>query len=495
MPEPYFREEPIAKRIVEQLRLIFDPRSVAVIGASGVPYKWGGMMIQRLSLTGFKGAIYPINPRENEIQGLPVYRTVLDVPHEIDLAVITVRAEAVPQAMRECVQKGIKGAVVISAGFAETGNHGRALQDEIREIARQGDLRFVGPNCVGIWSAASGLNFSLSSVPSKGVIGFISQSGTLGRVFAQVASNRGYGLSKFVSVGNQADLDIADYLEYMANDADTKVIVMYIEGFSDGRKLLRAARGIAGKKPVIVYKAGKNRAIARVAMSHTAAVAGEDRIFDAMCQQVGFIRASELLSSLDMAAILTRQPLPKGNRVGILGTGGQCVVLSDICVSMGMEVPELSNEEAAFIISEIEFPPHAPTPSNPVDFAGSNRTALMEAKVLNKLAQFNHIDALISNTPVTFLRADSVSTAEQEQLEAEAGELLAAIPQKYGKPMVTIGFGDLISTGGPLQQSLDSAGITSYLSPEEAVRALHTLMKYADIRKQFSQEQTARVNT
>jgi len=476
----------MAESITEQLRRIFDPRSVAVVGASGVPHKWGGMMIERLSLAGYRGAIYPINPREKEIQGLPVYRTVLDVPHEIDLAVITVRAEQVSQAIRDCVQKGIKGAVIISAGFAETGSHGRALQDEVTDIARQGGLRFVGPNCVGIWSVSSGLNFALSAIPTKGGIGFISQSGTLGRVFAQVAHDKGYGLSKFVSVGNQADLDVADYLAYMADDPDTKVIVMYIEGFSDGRKLFQVARGMAGQKPVIVYKAGKNRAIARVAMSHTAAVAGEDRIFDALCRQVGFHRANELYSTLDMAAILTRQPLPRGNRIGILGTGGQCVVLSDICVSMGLEVPELSDEDATFVISDIEFPPHAPAPRNPVDFAGSGRDALMEARVLNRMAQLDYIDGLISNTPVTFLQDAATRTAEQEKRDAEAGELLTAIPQKYEKPLINIGFGNLASTGAALYKTLQEAGITAYLTPEEAVRAMHVLVKYAEIRKQFS---------
>jgi len=449
------------------------------------------MMIQRLFLTEYRGAIYPINPREDEIQGLPAYRTVLDVPHDIDLAVITVRAEAVPQAMLECVQKGIKGAVVISAGFAETGNHGRVLQDEITRIAREGGLRFVGPNCVGLWSAASGLNFSVSSVPVSGHIGFISQSGTLGRVFAQVASQKGYGLSKFVSVGNQADLDVADYLEYMTDDPDTKVIVMYIEGFSDGRKLFDVARRVAGRKPVIVYKAGKNQAIARIAMSHTAAIAGEDRIFNSLCRQVGFIRASNLYGCLDMADILTRQPLPRGRRIGILGTGGLCVVLSDICVSMGMEVPELTDADVTFVISGIEFPPHAPPPRNPVDFAGSNRTALMEAKVLNKLAQLDYIDGLISNTPVTFLRDASTASAEQDKLESEAGELLTAIPQIYNKPFVTIGLGDLVHTGGLLKQALDGTGIVAYPSPEETVRAMDTLVRYAEIKKQFAEEPAA----
>jgi len=451
-------------------------------------------MIQSLYLTKYEGAIYPINPNEKEIQGLPVYRTVLDVPDEIDLAVITVRAELVPQAMRECVQKGIKGAVVISADFAETGDHGRALQEEITDIARQGDLRFVGPNCNGIWSTASNLNLVLHSIPHKGPISFVSQSGTLVGTFANVATMKGYGLSKLISVGNQADLDVADYLEYLADDPDTKAIVMYIEGFSDGRKLFRVAREMAGEKPVIVYKAGRNPAIARVAMSHTASIAGEDRIFDAMCQQVGLIRSNDLLGSLDMAAILTRQPLPKGKRVGILGTGGQCVVLADTCVSMGMEVPELRNEDISFIISEVEFPPHAPTPRNPVDFAGSNRTAAMEANVLNKLAQLDYIDAVISNTPMTFRPTGRNATAEQIKLDTEAGELLTAIPQKFGKPVVTLGFGGFGGFHGAseLQKTLDETGILSYPTPEEAVRAMYTLMKYADIKRQFTEEQTVK---
>lgn len=265
----------------------------------------------------------------------------------------------------------------------------------------------------------------LHSIPHKGPISFISQSGTLVGTFANVATIKGYGLSKLISAGNQADLDVADYLEYLADDPDTKAIVMYVEGFSDGRKLFRVAREMAGKKPVVVYKAGKNPAIARVTMSHTASIAGEDRIFDAMCQQVGLIRANDLLGSLDMAAILTRQPLPKGKRVGILGTGGQCVVLADTCVSMGMEVPELRNEDISFIISEVEFPPHAPTPRNPVDFAGSNRTASMEANVLNKLAQLDYIDGVISNTPITFRPTGRNATAEQIKFDTEAGELLA----------------------------------------------------------------------
>jgi acyl-CoA synthetase (NDP forming) len=228
--------------ISEQLRPIFAPRSVAVIGASGVPLKWGNNIILSMQNAGYKGTIYPINPREKIILGLPVYQSLLDVPDQIDLAVITIRAEQVPQAMRECIKKSIKGAVLITAGFAETGSHGQALQEEVSRIARQGGIRFVGPNCLGIYSGDANLNMFLPGEVPRGSIGFISQSGTFGAIFAQAAASRGCGLSKFISAGNQADLDVADYLEYLANDPETKVVVMYVEGLRDGKKLFNVGK-------------------------------------------------------------------------------------------------------------------------------------------------------------------------------------------------------------------------------------------------------------
>jgi acyl-CoA synthetase (NDP forming) len=457
-----------------------------VIGASGVPFKWGNDIILSMQIGGYQGTIFPINPREEKILGLPVYRSVLDVPDRIDLAVICIRTEQVPQAMRECLQKGIKGAVLITAGFAEIGSRGQALQEEVTGIARQGGLRFVGPNCMGIYSAAANLNLSLPAEVPKGSIGFISQSGTFGGIFARAAASRGCGLSSFISAGNQADLDVADYLEYLADDPATEVVVMYIEGLRDGKKLFNVGRKIAGRKPVIIYKAGKNPSIARVTLSHTASIAGEDSVFDAMCRQVGFIRVDELFSLLDSAAILTRQPLPGGHRIGILGTGGLCVVLADTCVSMGLEVPELMEEHVKFIISDLEFPPHAPAPRNPVDFAGSNRTALQETGVLNKMAQLDYIDGLICNTPITWADSSGSSAVEQEKLLTQAAELLTAIPQKLGKPVVTVGLNGFAFTNEPVVNAMDAAGITSYNSPEAAARAMATLVKYAEIKRRFA---------
>ena len=472
-------------KISEQLRPIFAPKSIAVIGASAVPFKWGNDVVRSMQKDGFKGMIYPINPKEKSILGLPAYRSVLDVPDQIELAVLTIRAEQVPRAMRECVQKGIKGAVLISAGFAETGSPGQAIQEEVATIARQGALRFVGPNCMGIYSAAANLNLSLPGGVQKGSIGFISQSGTFGGIFAREAANRDCGLSSFISAGNQADLDVADYLEYLSDDPATKVVVMYVEGLRDSKKLFDVGKKIAGQKPVIIYKAGKNQSVTRITQSHTASIAGEDRVFEAMCRQVGFIRVNDLLSLLDAAAILTKQPLPAGKRIGILGTGGLCVVLADTCLSMGMEVPELKEEHVKFIISDLDFPPHAPSPKNPVDFAGANRTALQEAGVLNKMAQLDYIDGLICNTPITWADPSKTSMVEQERLFTQAAELLTAIPQKLRKPVVTVGLSDIAMTDEIIEKAMESAGITSYNTPETAAKAMAFLIQYAEIRKRF----------
>jgi acetyltransferase len=470
--------------ISEQLQPIFNARSVAVIGASSVPFKWGAQTVYRLSNFGFNGAIYPIHPTEKKIQGHRAYPSVLDVKENIDLAVITVPAERVPQSIKECVKKGIRGAIIISADFAETGDRGRSLQEETVEIARQGGLRFVGPNCFGIFNSSNGLN-TLPTVPAKGEIGFISQSGSLVHMVASVASAKGYGFSKLVSAGNQADLD--DYLEYMGEDPETKSIIIYLEGFKDGRKFLEVARKITAKKPVVIYKTGSQPGSNRVSMSHTASMTGEDRVFEAMCRQAGIIRAKTLHATMDMAAILTKQPCPHGNRIGIQGTGGQCMILTDSCLSLGMEVPELSDEEAEQVISGIDFPAHAPFPRNPVDFAGSH-TALMDATVINNLARLDKIDAIISYRPVTFHQESSSSPEQIEEMDRKVGELLAEAPWKYGKPLILIGFdkalqNEVLRGSEIIDQALKEAGIMSFQTLEDAAGAMQALVRYANIKR------------
>ncbi|MCP4750592.1 MAG: acetyl-CoA synthetase [Proteobacteria bacterium] len=479
----------MAETTSQQLQAIFDARSVAVIGASSVPFKWGAQTLNRLLNFGFQGTVYPINPKDAEIQGIRAYPSVLDVPGDIDLAIITVKADMVPGAMKECAEKGIPGAIIISADFAETGERGRAVQEETVEIARHGGIRFVGPNCFGIFNSANGLN-TLPTAPAKGDIGFISQSGSLVHMVARTASAKGYGISKLVSAGNQASLDVADYLEFLGEDPETKAIVVYLEGFKDGRKLFEVAKGMAGKKPVVVYKAGRHPDSDRVSMSHTANMTGEDRIFDAMCRQVGFIRADTLHGAMDMAAVLTRQPLPRGNRIGIQGTGGQCMILTDSCLSHGMKVPELNDEESAQIISGIDFPPHAPTPRNPVDMAGAH-TALMDATVINNMARLDTIDAIISYRPITFHFHSDDSPEQREEMDRKVGDLISQAPLKYGKPLILIGFdraleNELFQNSEILNRAIESAGILSFHTLEDAADAMSALVKYAAIKARFS---------
>jgi len=384
------------------------------------------------------------------------------------------------------VQKGIRGVIIISADFAETGEHGRSLQQQTLEIARKGGLRFVGPNCFGIFNSSNGLN-TLPTVPAKGEIGFISQSGSLVHMVARVASAKGYGFSMLVSAGNQADLDVADYLEFMGQDPETQSIVIYLEGFKNGRKFLDTARRITAHKPVIVYKAGRHPGSNRVSMSHTANMTGEDRVFDAMCRQAGIIRAGTVHTAMDMAAILNKQPLPKGNRIGIQGTGGMCMILTDTCLALGMDVPELSDKEAEQVKTGIDFPPHAPFPRNPVDFAGSH-TALMDATVINNLARLDRIDAIISNRPVTFHQVGGNSPQQIEEMDRKVGTLLAEAPQKYGKPLVLIGFdqaaqNEMFRGSEIIDQLLRKTGILSFQTLEDAAGAMQALVKYAEIQR------------
>jgi acyl-CoA synthetase (NDP forming) len=469
----------MAEDIVRQLDPIFKAKSIAVIGASNTPPKWGFRMLYSPLKTGYRGPIYPVNPKLKEISGLPCYPSVRDIPYEIDMAVIVVPAAFVKQAMADCVAKGVKGAVIITAGFAETGAEGKALQDEVVQIAREGGIRFVGPNGMGIYSSAVSLNLCFHEPPLEGRIAFVSQSGTFGHSLAEVANKKGYGLSKFISIGNQADLNAADYIEYLGEDEDTGAIVLYMEGFPDGRRFFKVAREVVKKKPIIMYKGGRTEASARATISHTSSLAGSDEVVDAMCKQVGIIRASEAAHPFDIAEALVSQPLPKGNRVAIIGSGGQGVVTSDSCESLGLKVPEFDEETKARLKQEL--PPHAPVPTNPVDFAGSMRTALDEAKMADALARIDYIDGIITNMPVFGFSILAIPSMAKTAIEG--AEILAAIPRKYGKPVITLKWGD--HGTDMVQDIVRSARIPAYDTPEQCARAMHGLYAYARLRKEL----------
>jgi len=446
--------------IVRQLDPIFKAKSMAVIGASRAPFKWGGRAVLMPLLTGYRGAIYPVNPREKEIAGLTCYPSVRDIPYDVDMAVIVVPAALAPQAMADCVAKGVKGVVMITG---------------------EGGIRFVGPNGMGIYTSAVNLNLCLHDDVRPGKIAFVSQSGTFGGLLAEVAERKGYGLSKFISIGNQADLTAADYVEYLGEDDDTGAIVLYMEGFKDGARFFRVAREVIKKKPILMYKAGRTEAAARATMSHTSSLAGSDEIVDAMCRQVGIIRATEVTHPFDMAEALIGLPLPRSNRVAIIGSGGQGVVTSDTCESLGLQVPALDRETSMKLKEAL--PPHAPVPSNPVDFAGGMRGPLDEVQVADALARIDYIDGIICNTPHFHEEdnRDDVKTAVQ------GAEILAAIPEKYGKPVVTLSWHSH-SRGGAIGDVMKKAGIPSYETPEQCARAMMALAQYAEVRRRSDGE-------
>jgi acyl-CoA synthetase (NDP forming) len=477
----------LKKKISEELDYIFKPRSIAVVGASDTFGKWGYLMVDRPLKTGYKGAIYPINPTKREILGLPSYPSVSAVPGDIDLAVMTTPSETVPGLLRECVEKGIRGAVVITAGFAEVGERGKALENKMTEVARSGGIRLVGPNCMGIWSAVGQLSLCFPKAPKTGPIAFVSQSGTFGVAMAQVAGDKGYGLSKFISIGNQADLDACDYLEYLADDEDTKVIVLYLEGLKDGRRFFNVARRVVKKKPIVVYKGGHSVAGARAAMSHTASIAGSGKIFASMCRQVGLLQVDESFHLFEMAEALAGLPLPSGNRIAILGSGGQGVVGTDACSSLGLDLPELDEATAASITPLL--PAHAPPAKNPVDFAGSRRSALQEAELIEKLLKLDYIDGVISNVPVSpqiwdhSLKIDrnSRSLPESVQTALSGAKIYASLPKKYGKPIICLRF--LRLKNDIMEDLLSEGGIPIYDTPEECARAMYALVHYGEVRR------------
>jgi acetyltransferase len=475
------------KSIKEQLDPIFKPRSIAVIGASGTPMKWGFRMLDRPIRTGFRGTIYPVNIKGETMFGLPTYKRILDVPGPVDLAIMTIPAKLVPIAMKECVEKKVGGVVVITAGFSEVDEQGGLIETEAVNIARQGNIRFVGPNCMGIWSSESRLNLSFEKAPRSGPISFISQSGTFGVFLSEMANARGYGLSKFVSIGNQADLNAADYLEYLATDENTQVIVFYMEGFKEGRRFFDLAREITKKKPVLVFKAGHTTAGTRATLSHTASLSGSDAVFDAMCKQAGIIRSRDATQTFNMAEALADQPLPPGKRIAILGSGGQGVVTADACEALGLEVPLLEDKT----IQEIKkiLPPHAPMPTNPIDFAGSLRTGIEESSVVETLLRQENIDGVISNVPINPMAWSYASNPgkipkpllDVTKLAIDGAQHFASLPTKYNKPIITIRFRTFVND--IVADTLKGAGIPIYNTPEECALAMYALARYGEIKR------------
>jgi acetyl coenzyme A synthetase (ADP forming)-like protein len=458
------------------LRPMLEPRAVAVVGASRDPASIGRRILDALVAAGFRGPVYPINPAADEIAGLRAYRSVRDAPAGIDLGVIAVPCDRVLAVVDDCAAAGVKSLVVITAGYAEAGDEGRALEKELVERVRGYGMRMVGPNCMGLLNAdpALRLNASFSPIfPAPGHVGLSSQSGALGLAILALAANRGVGLSTFVSVGNKADVSSNDLLEYWEEDAATRVILLYLESFGNPRRFARLARRIGRTKPIVAVKAGRTRGGSRAAGSHTAALAANDVAVDALFHQAGVIRADTIDEMFDIATCLEAQPLPAGRRVAIVtNAGGPGILAVDACESCGLTVPPFSSETRARLGA---FLPPAASTCNPVDMVATagpeeyrqaSQVALSDQDTDALIVIFAPVDARQSAATVAAIR-DGITNARR------AGAT--------GKPIVACVMAD---PGRPQPLEAGCERIPAYIFPENAARALAKVAAYAEWRIQ-----------
>jgi acetyl coenzyme A synthetase (ADP forming)-like protein len=447
---------------------LLQPRSIAVVGASRTEGTIGHEVLRNILSGGFTGAVYPINPTASSIAGAQAYPSVLDVPDDIDLAVIAVPSARVQQTIDECGSKGVRSLVVISAGFAESGGDGRAVQDQLVARARAAGMRLVGPNCMGIINTAPtvSMNATFAPVqPERGRVAFASQSGGLGIAVLEEARRRGIGLSSFVSVGNKADVSGNDLLRYWEQDGDTDVILLYLESFGNPRRFARIARQVSATKPIIAVKAGRTRSGRRAASSHTAALASPDNAVDALFHQTGVIRVDTLQEMFDTAQLLAMQPIPSGRRVAVVGNaGGPGILAADACEAAGLEVPDLSSETLAGLRS---FLPDAASIANPVDMVASASAAEYERALDLVLADDNVDAVVVIFVPPLVTDADDVARA------------IARATCGQTKPVVANFLG--MATAPPPLSSGESA-IPNYCFPEPAVHALARACRYGQWR-------------
>jgi acetyl coenzyme A synthetase (ADP forming)-like protein len=441
----------------KNLAAFFNPRSVAVIGASRDPTKVGGSVVANLRAAGFEGHVYPVNPRTDVVQGLPATASLLAIDGPVDLAVIAVPATAVLPALKECVAKGIRGAIVISAGFREASEAGQAREAELRAWLRGQPIRVLGPNCLGWIRPSRRLNATFApGMPAAGGIAFLSHSGALATAILDWARARRLGFSFFATLGNQADLTESDVLEAAANDPETRVIVAYLEGLADGRRFFEALGATTARKPVVLLKAGRSPEGGRAISSHTGAIAGSDVAFEAAVRQAGGVRARSVEELFDLARCLASQPLPCGRRLLVVTNGGGLgVIATDAARDAGLEVAALPSSVQAKLRTVL--PPTASL-ANPVDLVGDADPA-------------RYTNALHAVGPEAGVDAALVIMTVQAATDAVgvARAILGAI-RGWSRPVVAalVG-GDRVAPGIRI---LEEAGLPCYPFPEPAVTAI-----------------------
>ncbi|MFZ3047731.1 MAG: acetate--CoA ligase family protein [Desulfatirhabdiaceae bacterium] len=447
------------------LEALFRPNSVAVIGASAKELSIGNRIIKNLIDFGYTGAIYPINPKAPEIRGIKAYPSVFDVPGEIDLAHMVIAGKYVPAAVEDCGKKGIKAIIINSAGFTEVGPEGAALQKDFLERAKKYGIRILGPNCQGIINTDPTLraycNFTFTK-PEAGFISIVAQSGGVGELIHQGFSQMGIGTRIYASNGNASDVSITDILEYLGQDEGTRVIALYLESLSDPKAFMDVIKKVAAKKTILAMKAGRTAEGAKASSSHTGGLAKTDIAIELIFEKLGILTFRDEGELCQAAAAFASQPLPKGNRVGIItNTGGPAVIATDVLVDAGLEIPTLSdtsiNELKGKLYPESAF-------SNPVDVLATADGGHFRAAMDVMMAE-DQIDSLYINFVTPFF-VDTDSVARQ----------IAEVNQQHKKPIVCNLMTDPVQWKGTVD-ILKSGGIPCYSFPGTAARALAALTR------------------
>jgi len=442
------------------LDTLFSPRSIAVIGASRTEGKLGHAVLANLLEGGFQGSLYPINPKPGDILDLPSHASLDEIEGEIDLAVIVIPSKGVLDVLEVCGQRGVGSVIVISAGFRETGHQGLMAERKMAEIADQYRMRIVGPNCLGVIDTLASMNASFAvGMPRQGKIAFMSQSGALCTSILDIALARDVGFSRFVSLGNKADLDEIDFLEAWSDDAESSVIMGYVEGIADGARFIDVARRLTKTKPVIIIKSGRTSSGSRAVSSHTGTLAGSERAYEAAFKQAGVIRSTSVGDLFDLSIAFARQPLPRNDKVAIVtNAGGPGIMATDAIEEMGLSLASLLDETMARLRQAL---PPAASALNPVDVLGDALADRYQA-ALQLVAADPNVGALIVILTPQFMT----------EIE-ETAKAVAEVAQQSEVPVLACFMGEANTQGGV--RILTEHGVPNYIVPEQAVTALKAM--------------------
>jgi acetyl coenzyme A synthetase (ADP forming)-like protein len=454
---------------VARLDSVFYPKSIAVIGASRRPGSVGHSLLANLLMNRYQGIIFPVNPTAASILGIKCYPRVLEIPDDVDLAVIIVPHGAVPQVLDECGRMGIRGAVIISAGFKEVGGEGVELEQQVQEISRRHGIALVGPNCLGVINTdpISSMNATFGTqMPKEGNIAFVSQSGALCVAVLDYAKEAKIGFSKFISMGNKAGVAENDLLRYLQEDPKTDVILMYLEDLVDGREFMAVAREITSSrskpKPIVALKAGRTLVGARAASSHTGSLAGSDNVYDAIFEQSGVVRVETLEELFDYTKAFSSLPLPRrGNVVIVTNSGGPGVLAADSCIRNGLNVPPLGRATVKALAGSL---PSSVSIHNPLDLVAEAQAEQYEVSLRSVLADRRVGAAIVILTPTAFTRVNDISAA------------VVRVAKESKKPVVSCLLGIYDVSGGIA--ILEESGIPNYRFPESAARAIAELARF-----------------